>query len=50
MNEFSMVGIAAIVVGILALAFAGIKYAAIQKKIPVMKECRRSQSIFKKEP
>lgn len=32
MNEFSMVGIAAIVVGILALAFAGIKYAAIQKK------------------
>lgn len=32
MNDFSMVGIVAIVVGIIALAFAGLKFSSIQKK------------------
>ncbi len=32
MNDFSMVGIAAIVVGVIALAFAGLKYTSITKK------------------
>ena len=32
MNDFSMVAIAAIVVGIIALAFAGLKYSSILKK------------------